>query len=402
MSPFDLNLRHLRALSEIVARRNMSAAAEAANLSQPALTQGLHKLERQLGIRLFERHSDGTVATAAGLMLADRAQSAIAHLAEAMRSGARRSARGFSRPEHLLTSTQLHATLALADAGSFAGAASSTGISQSALHRAVRELEQLAGFPVADRQGRGMVLTREGRRLARGIRLAALEITAAIVELSADPRDAGRIAIGAMPLCRALVLPHAMAAFTAEAPNVDLIVREGSWRELADPLHDGSIDLMIGALRPDSPPGLVQHPLFEDRLAVVARAGHPLAAVARPSLAELGGFGWIIGQHDTPLRTHWQALFSGAETPAASIECGSVMVIRGVLQESDFLTLLSPDQVALEIASNVLTLIGAPLDQAVRVIGITTRAGWRPTAAQRRFVELVERAAVATRIPKNL
>jgi len=402
MSPFDLNLRHLRALSEIVARRNMSAAAEAVHLSQPALTQGLHKLEQQLDIRLFERRSDGTEPTEAGVLLADRAQAAIAHLADAMRNGGRRVGRGFSHPEHLLTATQLRATLALADAGSFARAATATGLSQPALHRAVRELEQVAGFSVADRQGRGMALTKNGRRLARGIRLAALEIEAALVELSADPDGAGRIAIGAMPLCRALVLPHAIASFVAEAPKVGIDVREGSWRELVDPLLDGSIDLMIGALRAEPPAGLEQRALFQDRLAVVGRAGHPLAGVEQPSLADLGRFGWIVGQPDTPLRTHWQAMFAGAAAPPNPIECGSAMVIRGVLRESDFLTLLSPDQVALEIASNMLTLIGKPLDQAVRTIGITTRAGWRPTSAQRRFVELVEQAAATTRIRKNL
>ena len=53
--PFELNLRHLRAVSAIVARGSMSAAAEAVSLSQPALTQGIAKLEQQLEVLLFER-----------------------------------------------------------------------------------------------------------------------------------------------------------------------------------------------------------------------------------------------------------------------------------------------------------------------------------------------------------
>jgi DNA-binding transcriptional LysR family regulator len=301
-----------------------------------------------------------------------------------------------------MTATQLHAVLALAEAGSFAIAAKATGLSQPALHRAVRDLEQIIALPIAERQGRGVALTRDGRHLVRGIRLAALEIEAGIIELSADPFDAGRITVGAMPLSRALVLPHAITRFAAEAPNTFIDVREGSWRELVDPLRDGSIDLMIGALRPEAPAGLEQRPLFEDRLAVVARVGHPLAGVERPSLEELTRFGWIVGQPETPLRTHWQALFADRTPPPTPIECGSVMVIRGVLQGSDYLTLLSPDQVALEIASGVLTIIGEPLAEGVRTIGLTMRIGWRPTAAQQRFVELVEEAAIVTRIPKNL
>jgi len=55
IQPFDLNLRHLRALVSVVALRSLNRAAEAAGLSQPALTQGMAKLERQLGVLLFDR-----------------------------------------------------------------------------------------------------------------------------------------------------------------------------------------------------------------------------------------------------------------------------------------------------------------------------------------------------------
>ncbi|WP_404366939.1 LysR family transcriptional regulator [Sphingomonas sp. MMS24-J45] len=391
---FDLNLRHLRALSAIVAHGSMNAAAQAVNLSQPALTQGLAKLERQLGTALFVRRPDGVTPTEAGLVMAGRATAALEHLTIAT---ARRSARGFARPEHLMTASQLHAFLALADAGSFVGAAAATGLSQPALHRAARDLEQIGGIALAERRGRGVTLTAAGRRLARGIRLAAREIEAGIVELSGTT-DSGRIAIGAMPLSRALILPHAIAAFVGGTPRALVDVAEGSWRELVEPLRDGVIDLMIGALRDETPEGLEQRALFADRLVVIGRAGHPLASVANPTLDALSKYRWIVGQEDTPLRAHWDALFVGRHRPDAPIECGSVMVIRGVLRESDALILLSPDQVALEIESGILTAIGPPLEHGVRTIGITTRVGWRPTAAQARFVALIEQAAEHTRI----
>lgn len=395
--PFDLNLRHLRALSAIAAHGSMNAAAQAVNLSQPALTQGLAKLERQLGTSLFDRRPDGVTPTEAGTLMAERATAAFEHLTAASQ---RRGARGFARPELLMTASQLHAFLALADAGSFVGAAAATGLSQPALHRAARDLEQIGGVALAERRGRGVVLTAAGRRLARAIRLAASEIAAGIADLAGE-EESGTIAIGAMPLCRALILPRAIAAFVGGAPRAVVDVAEGSWRELVDPLRDGVIDLMIGALRDTTPHGLQQRALFTDRLAVIARAGHPLAAVADPSLDDLARYGWIVGQAETPLRAHWETLFAGRPLPEASIECGSVMVIRGVLRDSDLLTLLSPDQVALEIQSGMLTAIGQPLPGGVRTIGITTRTGWRPTAAQRRFVDLVEQAVADTRIRKS-
>lgn len=397
VKPFDLNLRHLRAIGHIVAQRSLNRAAEAAGLSQPALTQGLGKIERQLGVQLFDRNPDGMTPTAAGQALAERAERAFALLAGAGRRGGKR---GFARPEALVTATQAEAFLHFADAGSFAGAAAAGGLSQPAIHRAVRELEQIWATPLAERRGRGMMLTPAGRALARGVRLAAREIAAGIAEARGDPQGGGRIAVGAMPLSRARLLPHALARFLPDAPGTVVDVVEGSWRELVDPLLDGVIDLMIGALRPDPPAGLDQVPLFTDRLAIFGRAGHPLAGQSI-TLDAVAAQPWIVGPVGTPLRTHWEALFAGRTLPAVPVECGSVMVIRGLLAESDLLTLLSPDQVALEVAAGLLVRIGPELPDTVRTIGISTRTGWRPTSAQTRLIALLQRASVETRLQEN-
>lgn len=389
-SPFDLNLRHLRAVVAIAAQRSMSAAARAVSLSQPALTQGLAKLERQLGVALFHRHNDGMAVTAEGELFARRADAALTHLAAVARTLGR-GGRGFARPDLLMTATQARAFVALADAGSFVGAAMATGLSQPALHRAARDLEQLGGTPLVERRGRGVAVTAAGRRLARAIRLAAGEIAAGITEIRPDRGTAsGRLVVGAMPLCRARLLPAALAELLREAPDAMIDVVEGARRELVEPLRDGVIDLMIGAQRETVAADLVQHPLFFDRTIVVARSGHPLDGRARPTLDELARYPWVVGRVGTPLRRLWQSLFEGrALPPAAPVECGSVMVLRGILRDSDFLTLLSPDQVALEIESGVLAAIASPVELPGRTIGVTMRAEWRPTPLQQRFLDLL-------------
>lgn len=384
-TPFDLNLRHLRAVGAIVRHGSMSAAAADVNLSQPALTQGVAKLERQLGVALFSRRVDGMEPTEAGQALAARVTAAFAHLANATRAGRR-----FSRPDWLMTATQLRAFLSLADAGSFVGAAAMTGLSQPAIHRAVRDLEQVCGTALVDRRGRGSALSTDGLRLARGIRLARGEIAAAITEIT--DAGGGSVVIGAMPLSRAMLVPRAIAWTVADLPAAEIDVIEGSWRELAEALRDGAIDLMIGALRPASA-DLEQRPLLADRLMIVGRAGHPLAGPAAPSTEALAAFPWIVSHSGTPLRAAWEQLFAGHPLPRAPIHCGSVMVIRGILAETDFLTLLSPQQVALEIESNVLAAIGPEPDLISRVIGVTTRRDWRPTHAQSRFLAALTRAA---------
>lgn len=396
--PSDLNLRHLLAVAAISRRGSMGAAAEAVSLSQPALTQGLAKLEAQLGLPLFVRRSDGMAATAEGLVVVERVERAFGLLAGAMTG----SGRGFARPEKLVTSAQLKALIALADTGSFLGAAGQTGLSQPAIHRSVRELEQILSSPLAERKGRGVVLTPAGRRAARGARLAIGEIASAIAELAESPHSLDPIVIGAMPFCRARLLPRVLNAFTDRFPDTRLKVVEGSWRELVEPLREGMIDLMIGALRDrPGPVDLQQNPLFDDRLVVVARPGHPLVGTPEPSMDQLAAYSWIVGPTGSPLRAHWAALFEGTGLPRAQIECGSVMTIRELLRDSDILTLLSPDQVAVEVDAGLLAHVGAPLPQCVRTIGVTTRASWRPTTAQRQLLLLLEGVAKGMRLHQS-
>ncbi|KPF78078.1 LysR family transcriptional regulator [alpha proteobacterium AAP81b] len=387
MSIWLLNLRHLAALAAIVRLGSISAAARAVALTQPAVTQALAKLEAALGLRLFDRRPDGMVATPAARLLAPRIEAALVHI------GSRR-----------VTMAQVRALIAVADGGSYAGASALSGLAPPSLHRAVGDLGLALGRSLVERRGRGLMLTSAGRRTARGFRLARAELLAGLGEVAGLAGPAvGRIAIGAMPLSRARLLPQAVAAFHRLYPEVAIAIAEGSHVELIEPLRDGEIDMMIGALRHPSPgPDVVQVALMHDRPVVLARAGHPLAETA-PDLAAIASYPWIVSAPGTPLRGQWEAMFdaAGMARPPVPIESGSVMIIRGLLRGGDFLTLLSPDQVASELVAGWLVQIAEMPPGLRRTIGVTTRADWTPTAPQRAFLALLK-AAAETSIRQNL
>jgi len=391
--PYDLNLRHLRAAAAIRRCGSISRAAGQVALSQPALTQGIAKLEGQIGFRLFDRGSTGMAVTEAGSRLADRvdvAGAAMTAAFDAIRGG---SKSGFRGTENLVTMSQVRALLALAAAGSFVKAAQDSGLTQPSLHRAVRDVERLSGVALVERRGRGVRLTWAGQRLARGFSLAIDEIQAALDELLALAGiDSGRIRIGAMPLARARLLPLSIARFHRERPTVRIEVVEGPHAELLEQLRDGRLDFLIGALRQPPPgPDVEQEPLFDDRLVVVAGSGHPLARAGRIGLERMAEHPWVIARPGTPLRQLWRRLFEtrGLKVPAAPVVCGSVLTIRGLLIQGDFLTLLSPHQVRDDVACGALVTIGDPIEETRRPIGLTTRADWRPAPAQKQFVELL-------------
>lgn len=369
----QLNLRHLRAAAAIVRLGSISAAAQAISITQPAITQGLLKLEAQLNIPLFERQPGGMEPTPAATLIAPRIERALAHIASPR-----------------VTMAQMRALLALAHAGSYPGASAITGLSQPTLHRALSDLSITLRRTLVERRGKGIVFTDGGRRIIRAFRLARAELQAALAEIEQlKGREVGRISVGAMPLSRARILPAAVAAFHARHPDVRIFIAEGAFGELIDPLRDGELDMMVGALRDPSPGAdLEQRPLFVDRPAIIGRKGHPLEG-AGATIERLADYSWVVPPPGTPLQAQWRLMFdqAGVGMPPVPIECGSVIIIRQLLIASDFLTLLSPDQVAVELEAGWLSVIAEAPPGLSRTIGLTTRTGWQPTRLQSAFVD---------------
>ncbi|HEX9857171.1 MAG TPA: LysR family transcriptional regulator, partial [Paracoccaceae bacterium] len=179
MGALDFNLRHLRAFAKTYELGTLLAAARAVNITQPALTQGLARLEDQFDARLFERQSDGMHPAEAGHLLYPRVITAL----ELIRS---------TRVTH----TQMHAFMALAKEGSYAEASTATGLARASLHRAVADLELALSQKLLRRRGRGLELTPIGRTTARRFSLAQAELSAALEELSALKGDVtGRVVV---------------------------------------------------------------------------------------------------------------------------------------------------------------------------------------------------------------
>ena len=80
-----LDVRRLRVLREVVARGSFSAAADALHLSQSAVSQQVAALEREVGLQILERTSEGPKLTPAGETLSSHADAVIARLDEAER-----------------------------------------------------------------------------------------------------------------------------------------------------------------------------------------------------------------------------------------------------------------------------------------------------------------------------
>jgi len=391
------NIRHLRAFCEVARRGSISQAAEHVHLSQPAITQAIAKLEEEVGASLFDRRPDGMAVSSVGALFQDRVERALERLRagtrEAIRIGGRKGVRGFSDFDQLLTAAQVRALTAVADAGNFSLAARNVGISQPTIHRAARDLERLSGLSLFTRTPVGIVLTPAAKALVQHVKLALAELGQGFAEVGERLGvDSGRIVVGSMPLSRTFILPSAINALVRERPDVQIDVIDGPYNDLLHGLRHGDIDVLIGALRDPLPiDDVVQEPLFEDPLAVVARAFHPLIRKPGLTLDDLAGCQWVVPRRGTPTRARFETLFAG-RTPRGLIETSSQILVRGLLLDSDRLTLISAHQIRHEHELGLLMILPVNLVGTERTIGLTMRRGWRPTATQARFLDLLRAA----------
>ena len=387
----DLNLRHLLAVVSVARVGGISAALPLVSLSQPALTQAIGRLEKQLDHTLFERHPGGMIPTEATRLLIPRIERARAYIARGIQL-ARRTARlpMLAAVERRVTLSQLRALAAVDDGGSYSLAAARSGISQPAIYRAVSELSEMIDVPLVVRRGKSVELSLAATRMLRFMRLARTELQAGLDELAAlHSEGAGHIVLGALPLARAVLLPQVLSRFTRAHPGATLNVIEGPYKEMLTHLREGSIDVIVGAMR-DPPPvrDVKQEGMFDDDPVIVARSEHPLAG--RPlDFEALLHYPWVIAATGAPVRARWEKMFreQALEPPKLRIECGSVLIIRGLLLEDDWLTLMSRDQFLLEQRANLLREIGPAGPSVRRRIGLTTRADWHPTRLQSQFVD---------------
>lgn len=192
--------------------------------------------------------------------------------------------------------------LAACRAGSFHAAARSIGITQTAITKSVRVLEDTLGAPLFDRSAKGVRLTALGEQFLR--RAIQIEQQSDFMERELAEMVAGKagcLRIGAGTVWSDVFLPSLLAAFSEERPNVEFVIRRSVGSRFQNLLEDGEIDLGLGLepSRDDLSPDLVFDPIAKIGTLFLVRRDHPLARHAAPRLSEIAAYPWAMYRLDT-------------------------------------------------------------------------------------------------------
>lgn len=244
--------------------------------------------------------------------------------------------------------------LAVAEHLNFTAAATQLNISQPALSRSIKQLEERLGVPLLDRLPSGVVLTRYGEILARRARLMQLDAEHTLSEIDAlKTGSGGKLRVGAGPLWATVYLPAAVAALQRQHSSYQIEITSGVIDTLVPALLAGRIDAFCSSLDFPNHPELEKVHLIDVNHIVVARQGHPLARKATIRAKDLQGFPWITMKADYVGRNRLGSFFVGQnlEPPRSSIVVGPGIHSLDFLRHGDYLTTIPAAM--LPLASNL-------------------------------------------------
>jgi len=189
---------------------------------------------------------------------------------------------------------QLRYFIAVADAGSFSGAAAALGVIQPTVSQHIQRLEDRLHTNLFERRPRGVRLTRAGEHLLRVARRIVADVDQALQHAAAVARaEAGAVSIGFYTSLSSGSLRDAIAAFRTEAPKVTIELFEGSPPDLVAALREHRIDvaLTVGEV---IAPDLAVLWLWDEPLLAALPEGSPLAQQEAVSWADLAGVSLVV------------------------------------------------------------------------------------------------------------
>ncbi len=202
-----------------------------------------------------------------------------------------------------MTLKQLSYFLSVADVGSLSKAAVLMSVAQPVISRQIKRLEAELGVELFYRNGRGTVLSEEGKRLVVHARSAMDSLQQARSEIAATRSTPRGTVVIAMPPSIGWVLTTALVRrCRTEYPDIHLHMMEGFSGHVAEWLSTGRIDIGIVYDAPRRPT-LAAEPLFADELVLLGPTSDPANVGDMPvAAARLGEIPLILPAQPHGLR----------------------------------------------------------------------------------------------------
>jgi DNA-binding transcriptional LysR family regulator len=297
----------------------------------------------------------------------------------------------------MLNSTRLNVFREVVEHASFSAAADALAYSQSAVSQAIAALEEEMGTALIERRRGGVRPTPAGAALAAHVDGILARMEAAESEVAAIAAGhGGRLRTASFPTAGSTLMPHAVAAFRASHPGIELTLAEGEPEEIAPRLRAGEFDLVLlfefEGVGERMGAGLRRYELFEDPLRLALPADHRLAARRRLGLADLREESWVQTSAASPCAKHViRSCHAAGFEPTVSFESDDYETVQGLVAAGVGVALIPALALAAPRADIVVRELH-PASPVRRVFAATPRAA-AATPAVATMIDLLRGAA---------
>jgi LysR family pca operon transcriptional activator len=293
----------------------------------------------------------------------------------------------------------LQCFLAVARHESVMAAADALAISQPAVSKTIRELEEILDTQLFDRTRRELALTRMGDLFLRYAGASIAALTQGVESVGrAQSGELPTVRIGALPTVAARIMPEAVRIFRARGPGPTLSLATGSTGVLLNQLRVGELDLVVGRLaEPGQMSGLSFTHLYSERVGFVVRPGHPLLAKTGFALADIAGYDVLYPIEGAVIRpsVNEVLLAHGIGSLAGRIDTVSNAFGRAYTRATDAVWIISRGVVAQDLEEGVLVELPVETGDTRGPVGFTTRADTPAPPQLSRLMHAIEEVAAA-------
>ncbi|WP_425640793.1 LysR substrate-binding domain-containing protein [Marinomonas gallaica] len=368
-----LSLKQCRVISAIMRKGTEKDASVALNLSQSSISRALSQAEKALDTCIFTRGWSGAEPTAEGEMVVSFCDS-ILKLIRKTEAQLQHAVEAGLMLHHYIEWRHLMVVEAVTRLGSASLAAETLSISQPAVSKMLKEVENMVRQPLFTRMRHGLIAQTSAETLA-SLYLQMLPAAQSFAQtLQSQPHElTGRLSVGMLSFSCQDIVPIAFASIFEQHPRVRLQAMQGPYHMLSNALIKGEIDCFLGLLRTGPiHPDLIEIPLLHAQYALIARAEHPIHTNAH-SLDDLTNERWIVARHGTPIRDYFEQLFYSIDDkpPIQALEMLTFASSEELVIHSDAIALLFYDDWNIQQLNPHLKQIPIPLPRPDCTLGIT-------------------------------
>lgn len=291
----------------------------------------------------------------------------------------------------------LQAFIEVASHKSVVKAAGFLNISQPAVTKTIRELEEALGVALVEREGRGIRLSRYGEVFLKHAGAAIAALRQGVDSVSQERvGKAPLIRIGALPTVSSHIMPRAVDLFLKEETRSRIKIVTGENSVLLEQLRFGDLDLVVGRLAgADRMAGFIFEHLYSEQVVFAVRAGHPILTSGYSPFSELGDYPILMPTTSSIIRPFVDRLLiaNGISSLPNQIETVSDSFGRAFVLSSDAVWIISSGVVSRDIGTGLMRALPIDTSDTQGPVGLTMRTDAIPSIAMSLLIQTIREAA---------